>query len=138
MAAAAEATTDERRANRATVERFFQLPIGDERLELYADDGVKELVTMGLRWTGKAALKANTDQNVEWFPEWTWSNVEVWETEDPENFWVECDGSGRKVFAAGADPLPIGNHYIFNIRAGAGKITLLREFGIRVEPPRFP
>ena len=133
-ATAAVAQEAERRANRAAVGRFFELPIGDERLELYAADAVKELVTMGLRWAGKAALKGNTDQ----FPEWRWSNVEVWETEDPGNFWVECDGAGAKVFAAGADPRPIGSHYIFNIRASGGKITLLREFGIKVEPPRFP
>jgi phenazine biosynthesis protein len=129
---------DERSANRAAVDRFFELPIGDERLELYADDAVKELVTMGLRWAGEDALKANTGQNADWFPEWTWSNVQVWGTEDPETFWVECDGAGRKVFAAGSDPLPIGNHYVFHIRARDGRIALLREFGFKIEPPRFP
>jgi hypothetical protein len=33
--------------NRATVKRFFQLPIGPERAGLYAADGVKQIPHMG-------------------------------------------------------------------------------------------
>ncbi len=29
------------------------------------------------------------------FPDWEWHNVRIFETEDPNHFWVECDGRGK-------------------------------------------
>ena len=32
------------------------------------------------------------------FPDWEWYNIKVFETDDPNHFWVECDGHGKILF----------------------------------------
>jgi hypothetical protein len=111
--------------NREVVARFFALPIGDERAELYAADGVKQIPIMGIQWVGLEAQHKNNDQNIELFPGWTWNSVQVWETQDPSVFWVEADGAT----APGAE-MPSSGHYIVQVVVKDQKIALLREFKI--------
>lgn len=132
--ARADPAEDAARArNRATVERFFALPIGEERLALYAEDAVKELVASDWRWVGRAALAANTEGNAKMFPEWHWFDVRIDATTNPNRFWVEADGSGRHVIAPGSQPVPYGAHYVLQIDLRDGKIVRMREFRVPVE-----
>jgi len=109
--------------NRATVTRFFHLPIGPERAALYAADGVKEIPHMGIQWKGAEAQMKNNEQNQTLFPGWSWKNVVVWDTQDPTVFFVEADGNT----APGATP-PSANHYVMQLVVKSGKIALFREF----------
>ena len=113
----------DRGGNREVVARFFTLPIGDERANLYAEHGVKQIPAMGIQWQGLAAQHKNNDQNTELFPGWTWRNVQIWDTQDPAVFWVEADGST----AAGAK-MPSSGHYLVQLVVKDRKVTLLREF----------
>lgn len=122
-----------RAKNRATVERFFQLPIGNERAALYADDGVKELVEVDWKWEGKAAIQANTEGNVAMFPGWRWFDTRIDATTDPNKFWVETDGAGKHVIAPGSNPVPNGAHYVISFEMRDGKIARMREFRIPVK-----
>ncbi len=113
----------DRGENREVIARFFALPIGDERAELYAADGVKQIPAMGLQWEGLEAQHQNNDQNTELFFGWTWDNVQIWDTQDPSVFWVEADGRT----APGAK-MPASGHYIVQVVVKNRKIALLREF----------
>jgi len=133
-APASDAQADAVRAkNRATVERFFQLPIGPERGALYTDDGIKELVAVDWKWEGKAALDANTNGNMGMFPEWKWFDVRIDGTTNPNKFWVEADGSGKHAIAPGSTPVPFGAHYVMSFEMRDGKIYRMREFRVPVE-----
>jgi len=112
-----------RTTNRATVTRFFHLPIGPERAALYAADGVKEIPHMGIQWQGAGAQLKNNEQNQTLFPGWSWKNVVIWDTQDPTVFFVEADGNT----APGATP-PSANHYVMQLVVKRGKIALFREF----------
>jgi len=112
-----------RATNRATVSRFFELPIGPERARLYADDGVKQIPHMGIQWEGVEAQIKNNEQNQTLFRGWSWKNVVIWDTQDPTVFFVEADGST----APGATS-PSANHYVMQLVVKSGKIALFREF----------
>ena len=61
------------------------------------------------------------------FPDWEWYNVQIFETQDPGHFWVECDGRGKVRFA----DYPEGwyeNHYLHSFELENGLIKLQREF----------
>ncbi|MCC7463570.1 MAG: PhzA/PhzB family protein [Gammaproteobacteria bacterium] len=117
--------------NRATVQRFFQLPIGEERARLYADDGVKQLPGLGIQWPGLDAQLKNNAQNRDRYPGWAWSDVVIWNTDDPTVFWVEASGAT----APGAQPA-YANHYVLQFVVRGGRIALMREFGapLRITP----
>jgi ketosteroid isomerase-like protein len=114
---------ENRARNKAVVQRFFTLPIGLERSRLYANDGVKEIPTFGIKWVGLEAHRRNNEQNQVLFPGWSWSNVVIWETLDPTVFWVEAEGQT----SPGATPSS-KNHYTMQFVVSDGKITLFREF----------
>lgn len=114
---------ENRARNKAVVERFFALPIGLERSRLYANNGVKEIPTFGIKWVGLDAHRRNNEQNQILFPGWTWKDVVIWETLDPTVFWVEAEGQT----AAGALPAS-KNHYTMQFIVSRGKIVLFREF----------
>lgn len=123
---------EDRAVNRRTVARFFELPIGEERARLYANDGVKQLAALGIQWVGIDGQLKNNAQNVGRYPGWKWSDVTIWNTDDPTVFWVEASGAT----APGAQPA-YANHYVMQFVVRDGKIALFREFGapVRVTPP---
>jgi phenazine biosynthesis protein len=127
----AASTGEERDSNRATVARFFELPIGEARARLYADDGVKQLPALGIQWPGLDGQLKNNMQNVGRYPGWKWSDVTIWNTDDPTVFWVEASGAT----APGMKP-EYSNHYVMQFVVRGGKIRLFREFGapVRVTP----
>lgn len=131
-----EASTDEvavRDHNRAVVHDYMTR-VGENRLtryRLYADDGMGGLWTTD---TGKPVACQGIDnlrEHGEWayrtFPDWRWINIEIFDTQDPNRFWVECDGEGQINFA----DYPSNhyrNHFIFSFEFENGKIKLQREF----------
>jgi len=76
---------------------------------------------------GRAALKAHGEWSLKYFPDWEWYNIEIFETQDPNRFWVECDGRGKILFPG----YPEGyyqNHFIHSFLMENGKIKQNREF----------
>ena len=111
-----------RELNRAVVNRFFELPIGEQRARLYADDGVKQILNLGVQWRGLAAQLKNNEQNKVLFSGWKWKEVVIWDTQDPTVFMVEAHGSQTEGGAGPAD-----SHYVMQFVVVSGKIELMRE-----------
>jgi len=123
-----------RRSNRAVVEEYLRVTEGPPRLKrhrLYAEDAHGGLWTTD---TGKPAAVRGREKLAEmaaWsldcFPDWKWSNVQVFETQDPNHFWVECDGEGQILFPD-YPPGIYRNHFIHSFKLRDGEIIELREF----------
>lgn len=123
----------------AIAAKYFQLPFGDEQTSLFADDAVKEILGTGKQWTGRAALQSDADDSKDALPGWKWFNVQIWDTQDANFFWIEADGSGTRVPAPGADPMEYGGHFLFTIEIKGGKISHLRGMNLNnVEPMIMP
>ncbi|MFT4210969.1 MAG: PhzA/PhzB family protein [Microbacterium sp.] len=121
-----------RRRNRATIEKYFAM--GGNRTGrhlLFAEDGAGGLYTTDtgepIQSVGHEALAAADEWNNTYFSDWSWSNVEIFETQDPNRFWVECDGGGVVHFTA----YPAGryeNHYIHSFQMNDGLIQTYWEY----------
>ncbi len=144
-----------RRRNRATVEHYMRMK-GAERLQrhsLFVEDGCagnwttesgEPLVFRGhesLRrlaewlercfpdweWHNDESLRRLAEWLERCFPDWEWHNVRIFETEDPNHFWVECDGRG-KALVPGYPEGYCENHYIHSFELENGRIKRNREF----------
>ncbi|MCC7461889.1 MAG: PhzA/PhzB family protein [Gammaproteobacteria bacterium] len=115
---------EDREKNRAVVRRFFELPMGAEAAHLYAADGNKQLPNMGIQWRGIPALIKNNEQNSKLFAGWKWTDIIVWDTQDPTAFWVECQGGQVQEGGAGT----VASHYILQFVVRQGKIEIMKEF----------
>ncbi len=62
------------------------------------------------------------------FPDWEWHNVRIFETEDPNHFWVECDGRG-KALVPGYPQGYCENHYIHSFELENGRIKRTASVG---------
>ena len=122
-----------RRINRATVERYMHMK-GTERLQrhtLFSEDGC------GGNWTtqtgeplvfrGHESLARLAQWLEQCFPDWEWHNVRIFETDDPNHLWVECDGRG-KVLIPGYPQGYCENHYLHSFELDNGRIKRNREF----------
>ncbi len=125
--------TDLRRRNRATVEDYMSRR-GESRLtryELFTEDGSGGLWTTDtgepIVSRGRQKLKAHGEWSLKCFPDWVWTNVQIYETQDPNRFWVECDGEGKILFP-GYPPGYYKNHFIHSFLLEDGKIKQNREF----------
>jgi hypothetical protein len=122
-----------RRGNRATVEEYMRT-LGQDRLQrhhLFTEDGVGGLWTADtpgpIAIHGRDVLGEHAVWSLKCFPDWVWYNIEIFETQDPNRFWVECDGKGKIRFPG----YPEGfyeNHFIHSFHLENGKIKLSREF----------
>jgi len=120
--------------NRATVERYMADIAGERRLtrhELFAEDGSAGLWSTEtgdpIVISGMEKLKEHAVWSLQCLPDWVWFNIEIFETQDPNRFWVECDGEGKIIFPG----YPIGhyeNHFMHYFRLENGKIKENREF----------
>ncbi|MBP2324996.1 ketosteroid isomerase-like protein [Kibdelosporangium banguiense] len=123
-----------RERNRAVVEAYLDQIAGQKRLtrhELFAEDGSAGLWTTE---TGEPIVISGIDKlakhavwSLESLPDWRWYNIEVFETQDPGRFWVECDGEGKIIFPGH----PVGhyrNHFLHYFRLEDGKIKEQREY----------
>lgn len=128
--------TDEielRRRNRAVVEDYMSRK-GENRLTrylLFTEDGSAGLYTADTPQPvisqGYEKLKAHGEWSLKMFPDWVWFNVEIFETQDPNRFWVECDGEG-KILYPDYPPGYYRNHFVHSFLLDDGKIVTQREF----------
>lgn len=128
------ASEDEiRRRNRAVVEDYMSRRGAGRltRYQLFTEDGTGGLYTADTKepviTTGHAGLKAHGEWSLKMFPDWTWFNVEIFQTQDPNRFWVECDGAGQILFPD-YPPGVYENHFIHAFKFRDGRIAEQREF----------
>ncbi|MFE3603402.1 PhzA/PhzB family protein [Streptomyces sp. NPDC059096] len=122
-----------RRLNRETVETYMRTT-GEDRLRrhlLFTEDGSGGLWTTDtgepIVIRGRDRLGEHAVWSLRCFPDWVWFNIEVFETQDPNRFWVECDGEGKILFPG----YPAGhykNHFLHSFVLENGKIKQNREF----------
>ncbi|MGI5159901.1 PhzA/PhzB family protein [Microbispora sp. CA-102843] len=122
-----------RKINRATVEKYMNTR-GEDRLRrhlLFTEDGVGGLWTndtgQPIAIRGRDRLGEHAVWSLKCFPDWVWTHVQIFETDDPNFFWVECDGEGAIRFPG----YPEGhyrNHFLHSFQLENGKIKLQREF----------
>lgn len=119
--------SNERENNRKTVEYFFTIG-GTKRLEIYHEDGVKELPFLPetLRSAGAGALRAHHESTGAMFPDWKWSDVRIFSTENPKLFFATANGSGSLVMEGRSAHYE--NSYVFMFEMRDGKIALLKEY----------
>ncbi|HTZ43314.1 MAG TPA: PhzA/PhzB family protein [Jatrophihabitans sp.] len=128
-----QAGSEARAHNRAVVEDYLSRT-GQSRLtryQLFADDGVGGLWTTDtgspVASHGIESLKAHGEWSLRIFPDWRWYDITVFETQDPDWLWAECDGEGQILFP----DYPPGfyrNHFLHSFRFRDGKIVEQREF----------
>jgi len=122
-----------REQNRRVVEDYMRRK-GENRLTrylLFTKDGSAGLWTSDtgkpVESQGHAKLKAHGEWSLKMFPDWEWKNVLIYDTQDPNQFWVECDGEGKICYP----DYPEGyyeNHFLHSFRMENGLIKQNREF----------
>ncbi|MEU9375747.1 PhzA/PhzB family protein [Streptomyces sp. NPDC048255] len=122
-----------RRINRATVETYMHTT-GQDRLErhlLFVEDGEGGLWTADtpgpIAIRGRERLAEHAVWSLKCFPDWVWFNIQIFETQDPNRFWVECDGEGAIRFP-GYEDGHYKNHFLHSFLLDGGKIVQNREF----------
>lgn len=128
--------TDEvvaREKNRAIVEDYLSRT-GEGRLtrhELFAEDGIGGLWTTDtgspVATRGRQALGEHAAWSLQVFPDWRWTNVKIFDTQDPNWFWAECDGVGKICFPDYPEGL-YENHFLHSFRFRDNLIVEQREF----------
>ncbi|MCF3987960.1 phenazine biosynthesis protein PhzB, partial [Pseudomonas aeruginosa] len=70
--------------------------------ELFVEDGCGGLWTTDtgspIVIRGKDKLAEHAVWSLKCFPDWEWYNINIFGTDDPNHFWVECDGHGKILF----------------------------------------
>ena len=124
---------DLRGRNRETVEKYLSMH-GDARTErylLFTEDGRGGLRTTDsgepIQAVGRDALKSADAQNSQYFPGFTWSDVQIFDTQDPNRFWAECSGTGTVRFPAYPEAV-YTNHYIHSFVMEDGLIKEYWEY----------
>ncbi|MEV7908984.1 PhzA/PhzB family protein [Streptomyces griseus] len=122
-----------RRKNRAVVETYMNTK-GQDRLrrhELFTEDGSGGLWTTDtgspIVIKGRDRLAEHAVWSLQCFPDWEWYNIRVFGTDDPNHFWVECDGHGSIRFPGYPDGY-YENHFLHSFALEDGKIKQNREF----------
>jgi phenazine biosynthesis protein len=125
---------DLRSLHREVVETYLRMTEGESRLrrhELFAEDAIGGLWTTDTGEPAAVRGKEKLGEMAAWslrcFPDWRWTNVQIFETQDPNHFWVECDGEGKILFPD-YQPGHYVNHFIHSFELADGKITAIREF----------
>ena len=122
-----------RKKHRAIVEDYMSRTGKDRltRYQLFTEDGSGGLYTADtdqpIVSRGHAALKAHGEWSLKCFPDWVWYNIEIYETQDVNRLWVECEGKGKILFP-GYEPGYYQNHFIHSFLMDNGKIKQNREF----------
>ncbi|CAN3981623.1 PhzA/PhzB family protein [Kitasatospora purpeofusca] len=129
---------DLRARNRRAVEQYLET--GPEarlrRYTLYTEDGTAALfytdIGRPIVVTGREKLKRHNELSLEVLPDWRWFDVHVYETQDPGQVMVECDGEGTIRFPG----YPEGhyrNHFIHGFTLRDGLIAASREYTNPIE-----
>lgn len=134
MSRTADATETERRTrNRATVSAYMNCR-GEARRRrhlLFTEDGVGGLWTTEtgepITISGRDRLRDHADWSLRCFPDWAWLGPRIFDTQSPDEFWVECRGEGTIRFPG----YPEGhytNTFLHYFLFQGDKIKLQREF----------
>ncbi|OTA18553.1 phenazine biosynthesis protein PhzB [Xenorhabdus vietnamensis] len=122
-----------RQHNRLIVEKYMNTK-GQDRLkrhELFTEDGCGGLWTTDtgepIMTKSKARLSEHAVWSLKCFPDWCWYNIVIFDTQDPNIFWVECDGKGIINFEGYPEGI-YENHFIHYFEFENGKIKIQREF----------
>lgn len=100
----------------------YKLFTNDGSAGLWTTDTLEPIMSHGID-----KLEAHGEWSLKMFPDWEWKNIEISETQDPNRFWVECDGEGEIHYP----DYPVGhykNHFIFSFLMENGKVKQNREF----------
>ena len=127
-------TTEEiRKRNREVVYKYMTCR-GEDRLQrhsLFVEDGTGGLYSTE---TGESIVIRGRDrlgEHAKWslkaFPDWQWTNVKIFGTDDPNFFWVECDGKGLIRYPGYPDG-EYTNHFMHSFEFQDGLIVRQREF----------
>lgn len=121
-----------REKNYETVCRFMQ-GLSPYLYLLYTDDVVTgvaydfSLTKDAMRNSDMTFQKMLDASNAEMYPDWTWTNIQVFQSDDPNVFVVECDGSGTYV-EDGEAVRTHTDHYLHKFTLADGKIAEYIEF----------
>lgn len=132
---------DLRDRNRRAVEQYMRT--GAEarlsRYTLYTEDGSASLfyTDMGrpIVVRGREKLKRHGELSMQVLPDWQWSDVHIYQTQDPSVIWVECGGEGTILFP-GYPPGRYRNHFIHGFTLSDGRIAASREYTNPIEHMR--
>ncbi len=118
-----------RRSNLRTVEAFFDPSLEARRLELFADDGVKEIpfAPRAIRpraWRGRAELERNAAENAGRFAGIAHADVRVFPSQNPNEVWA----TSRLAPGATFHGVPYPQEFVHYFLLEAGRISLWREY----------
>jgi ketosteroid isomerase-like protein len=118
-----------RARNRAVVEAFFDPEQRDRRLELFAEDGVKELpfaprIVEPRAWRGRAELERNAAENAARFAGVSHVEVRIFPGEDPSELWA----TSRLAPGATLHGRPYPQEFVHYFLLRDGRIRLWREY----------
>lgn len=124
----------EREKNKKLVIQYLNT-VGEDRLLrylLFDDEGYGGLWTTDtgepIMLKGREVLKKHAVWSLKCFPDWVWYNVKVFETTNPKEFWVECDGKGTINFEAYNKGI-YENHFLHYFKFNSNnKIIEQKEF----------
>lgn len=121
-----------RQKNLKTVEYYMTLRGPERRAKrapLFAENAGFELTfTANCVPFGKTAMEWNTVGDSEMFPDWGFYNAQIYQTQNPSMFFVECDGRGKMILRDEPESDRIyENHYIISFEMEDGRIKRLRE-----------
>ncbi|MDT9685434.1 PhzA/PhzB family protein [Streptomyces sp. TRM76323] len=132
---------DLRARNRRAVERYLETgaEARSRRYTLYTEDGTASLfytdIGRPIVVRGREKLKRHGELSLEVLPDWRWTDVRLYETQDPDAIWVECDGEGTIRFPG----YPEGhyrNHFVLGFTLSDGRIVSSREYTNPIEHMR--
>ncbi|HEX2315139.1 MAG TPA: PhzA/PhzB family protein [Thermomonospora sp.] len=130
-----------RSAHRAIVEKYLSTTEADRRNRylLFTENGTAALfftdVGRPIVVRGRERLREHGELSLKVLPDWRWHDVTIFETQDPNRFWVECTGSGRILFP-GYPPGVYRNHFVHSFEFADGGIVAAREFTNPIEHMR--
>ena len=122
-----------RSRNLETIDRYMKSR-GQERLKrhlLFIPNGISGLWTTEsgnpIEIHGRQSMAEHAIWSLKCFPDWRWYNVKIYPGQNPDIFWVECEGEGEINFTG----YPKGyyhNNFIFSFEMLDGMIVRAREF----------
>jgi ketosteroid isomerase-like protein len=123
-----------RKGHRRIVERYLHSGHGEDLLhrhELFCEDGISGLWTSDsgspVFAQGRESIARYDLWSAEHFPDWQWHDIRIWQTDDPQQLWAECDGEGTVVLP-GHPAVHYANHFIYSFEMRDGLILREREF----------
>ena len=104
----------------------------EERLALFAEDGIQgdsfHQILPARAYRRPEGPEGKDGATQKKWAEFSYSNVTIYKTPDPEQFIVECDGEGWMKNPMFTQPHHYDNHFFVIFVVKNGKIKSMREF----------